>query len=665
MTTPLRKTTRSALAALAALAFCASPGSAFAQQSPHIGDDVASQMGYAHSFTTRLQDWRNALGNVPASTIRIGADRIRDYWDPDANGGRGAAFAGHFDAELRLAEDEGVTPVALLSVLPRFERLDAIRIAGQTDTPVNWIRIDDVDWFEVGAAMAGRYQPGSAWNQANTAPGFGVRHWLLFNECDGPWFHPENTPDRPDFNNESLQYFLDRYEEANRRFAEGVRSVDPDAKVYAGALATGWTPTYRFAARNWIKEVGDLLRSDGPERLDGYGLHNYPVDDLGVPLNAARMDTQGQHDDVRTFAGLLNHSPEVFSTEFNVEVPEFRPNGALRVTQTAAEERTAAQLLLALTWNNLGVQHTGGPRAGQFAGEFALTFSPFDIQRGQFASMAANARWQQNGQQARPNARGRVHQLVYQLTEGMNFTAAFSNDAGRGYVLRDDAGRQLAVRVHHDLDQFPDDDTWFVRVPGEHNRLEVFLYDSIVDAPGQPFGVLAPAQTREIATAAGDRFVGVGDLPPGQTVMVRTFAEEQPEPVAPARQVFSTDDTSGVVNFGDVPINGADPIFRRAGFGTDTLFINNVDFGAGGEELSIRYASLNGVRVEVVAFNPASGFFQQLAELDLPATERGADGVPLLEDAEAVPVGFDLIGPQTIIYTVKQGQARLRSISLR
>ena len=481
-------------------------------QNAGIGDTVADRMGVTYSFTVRNtpglnenQTWQQAWKNLAAGVTRISPERSYNYWDPNANNGFGRAKVEFIENEMKLAHANGTTPVVKFIFLPRFE---------------NGRDLTDVKWFEVGKAFAERYRIGSQWNKNNTSSSFGCRRWMILNEIDGPWYHvgkdksPENT--------ESLQKFMNQYRNANRAFAQGVRASDPSAEVYLGPLATGWVTEGSFRAEEWVKAAADLLKSTGTDRIDGFGLHTYPTTALsGQPGFQRKMDPQVQYNDIIAHAGLQSVSPKLYTTEAGVEQNDaLLANNAVVNLSQGLDQQVPGQLFLASLWNHLSVKHVSGPRDGQLANEFTLAFSPFDIQRGQWVSMATDARWhlKNNGTFA-PNSRGLVYQLITQLTKNVRITKVIRNSGTVQVEGRGLGGQRLYVRAHYPGDPYPNSNTWSVWAPPNTSRIQTFYWNSVDWRPkAAPQGVPVAAAQINFDKKPYGRFVQFG-VRPGETCM--------------------------------------------------------------------------------------------------------------------------------------------------
>ena len=511
----------------AALASCfLTPQAAAA---PPVGDDINDRMGLTQSFlvgyTNSVEhDWGSVWTNMKAGVTRIAPDRSTTYWDQSGRGGQGAARVEALDREVKLAFANNRTqPVVQFIFLPSFEE-------GR--------QIQDIDWFELGRAFAARYRVDSDWNLANTGPGYGIRRWMILNEIDAPWYHPGYSNGRivdPQTHTKSLNDALAQYRKANADFAAGVRASDPAADVFLGPLATGWVDeSYPYQAGRWITEARDLLLSRGPERLDGFGFHSYPstrlTDQDGFHR---RMDPQWQYDRAIQQAGLWSVSPSFYTTEIGVQVadidgpgpgPRFR--GA-RTTLPAEEQVLPAQLMLPLIWNNLAVRHSSGPRWSQPANVFTSVFSPFSINRGNWVSLAEDARWHLTlNNTFSPNSRGRVYQLVSQLGAGMSITRV-ARSADNAELTAEGGGKTLHVRMHYPDDPYTDRTSWALWVPPQTRRAQVFYWDSTRWLPKQaPQGLPTAERTIDLQPFPWAQYISV-PVRPGETVMLLLSTDEQ------------------------------------------------------------------------------------------------------------------------------------------
>ena len=468
---------------------------------------IDEMLGFSSNARTGPAMQRVAHDRVPTGTSRVSVHRIGSFYkvaDPDMpDEERPKPDA--FDAEMIVAFNKGQFPVINPISAPMMDAIDHA----------------DVNWYEFGRALAERFRPGSDWNQKHTSADWGATTYMLFNEYDGIWYHGSD---------ESRRYHLDMYAQINGDFARGVRSVYPEAKVYLGSLALGHAINGEFGAREWVKAAAPLFHSDGPDRIDGFGLQDYFDDDGKTRNHHLRIDVQAMVDDIVEHAGIAELSPDFYSTEFNV-----RPISARRekvdgkwqnhTLASEIEEDKAAEYMLTFLWNMLSVVHPGGPKAGEPATQFALPFSVFSNGRGQWTMLAADSEWTDSFSL---NKRGQVLELVARLGDGL-VIESIDEEAGLT-IASGDSGKLWAWTNLPNQTNLGDGSATSITLeglPADAEAVEVYYYDSVeLVGDGTQESRPVPADTLQLdgneAFDATTRTLKVDGLRAGQTVMFRS-----------------------------------------------------------------------------------------------------------------------------------------------
>ena len=296
-----------------------------------------------------------------------------------------------FDAEMRQARDNGITPIILLEYDGSYQTLDPPQPIGTYH-----------DWFAAGQQMARRFRPDGEWARENGVVGWGVTVFTAINEPDVL----QNIP-------------REAYHDALAGLADGVHSVDPALKVVPAGFAT--CNSHRDATLGgYGPAIKDLLE-DG--RLDGIDLHTY-YNAKYYPMTKGRdFSAQTCFDDVKRAMGLQREI-KFYSTEFNIA----------RLGDWS-DPKLAAKLFLSAFWDHVSVVGSDG-RTPAMALAFPWNLGTTDRVDGPAYAMAATENpWT-------PDSRSIVLRMVLRLAGDMTIK---SIDKPRGLTTLEGADAELIV----------------------------------------------------------------------------------------------------------------------------------------------------------------------------------------------------------------------------
>ena len=490
---------------LAALVFVASLAlvtGASAEPSEEGSRTLDQMLGFSGGHRQSNEDFNKVIDRLPSGVLRASTNGLPMIWDFDSDAeAKDRVKPESLDRRIKLAHERGMRPIVNLIAIPRGGKKDLF---------------SQVDWYWIGYRFAERFKPGSEWNQANTGADFGADTYMILNEIDGNWYHDDRA---------SREYMLSIYKDMNAEFAKGVRAAYPEAKVYLGSLASAHATKGPFSAREHLKEVAELFHSEGDDRLDGFGVQIY-LNEPFAKSTRSKLDVPKIINEMREHAGISSLKPDIYSTEMNVRAESAKlDDGTRKKTLTPEEEAGAAKWLLTHIWSHLAISKENVKGIKEPGIDFVLPFSPFSIGRGQWVSLSQDSDYDASQGEWEPNERGKVVQLVMQLTKGMRLKEIYDNP---GVVVATGEGRKLwafrnvpgltnvngGTGTEYNLRHIPDD----ARV------LRVYYYDSVrFDPETAPQGEPVPAQ--EIPLEGIESFTKNGSvmlrkLRPGETVML-------------------------------------------------------------------------------------------------------------------------------------------------
>ena len=281
------------------------------------------------------------------------------------------------DKLMLLAHEHGIEPILLFEYYTRTNRSlhDAAR------------------WQVIGKAYAERFQPNSDWLKSQGIHGWGVRYYSAINEPT--WKANNPTPIPPE-----------DYAAALEGLADGVHSINRKLMVNPGGWIEG---SLRHQEHVYSKAVAPLFNNG---KLHAIGIHRY-WDIAYVPMKD-RYDwsLQSQFEEVKRKAGITADIA-FYTDEMNVKKREI------------TEDEAARDFLTAL-WDALSVVG----RDGQRVTEFVMPWNIFNL-----TSKDTNYGLCTQLDPWTPVARGKVLQLVCQLTAGTDFVSCDPKGAGE-FVLQ-------------------------------------------------------------------------------------------------------------------------------------------------------------------------------------------------------------------------------------
>lgn len=248
--------------------------------------------------------------NTYAALRGIGAKlgRMNSYDWRDANG---VATPQHFDAAMREAQAQGITPIVLFEYYGNYQKLTPPQQTGSYD-----------QWVQIGLAYAKRFQPNGDWAKEHKIADWGASVFTFANEPD-------------------VESSIDKtvYHDALKGLADGVHSVNPALKVLPAGFAT-CNSHADASLRGYGPAIADLLE-DG--HLDGIDLHTY-YNARWFPLTKGRyFSAQSCFDRIKKALGLTRDI-HFYATEFNIAQEN-----------VWSDPKTAASLFLTAFWDEVGV----------------------------------------------------------------------------------------------------------------------------------------------------------------------------------------------------------------------------------------------------------------------------------------------------------------------
>ena len=331
-----------------------------------------------------------------------------------------------FDAAMREAYRNGITPIILLEYEGSYQDLDPPQPVGSY-----------ADWYEAGRAYAARFRPGGDWARENGAGNWGVTVFTAINEPDVQATTPHAA-----------------YRDALAGLADGVHSIDPGLRVVPGGFATcnsRGDPTFG----GYGTAIADLLE-DG--RLDGIDLHTY-YNARWFPLDRGReFSAQACFDKARSALGV-RRDINFYATEFNVA----RGDGW-------EDDDTLGALFLTAIWDHLGVQKTDGSSATVLAFPWNLSDTGH-IEGPAYAMAAGENPW-------KPDVRARVLKMVAGLAGDMSFVALDPRHSGT-FVLEGPDARLVVFQDRPGWTDLPAGEDWTVVAPPWAKTAELWGWDGL------------------------------------------------------------------------------------------------------------------------------------------------------------------------------------------
>jgi hypothetical protein len=296
-----------------------------------------------------------------------------------------------FDAAMREAHHNGITPIILLEYDGSYQSLQPPQLVGSYD-----------DWFAAGQAYARRFRPDGEWGRENGISGWGVSVFTAINEPDVQASIPREA-----------------YRDALAGLADGVHSIDAALRVVPGGFAT-CNSAGDATLRGYGQAIAGLLE-DG--RLDGIDLHTY-YNARWYPITRGReFSVQTCFDRVKQAMGLRREI-NFYATEFNVA-----RDGEWQ------DPKLAARLFLTAFWDQVGVVRGDG-RTSALALAFPWNLADTGrIEGPAYAMATSESPW-------KPDPRAKVLRTVLDLAGDM---ALKSLDPRAGLTLLEGDSGQLIV----------------------------------------------------------------------------------------------------------------------------------------------------------------------------------------------------------------------------
>ena len=354
---------------------------------------------------------------------------------------------------------------------PRPERLDKLMLLAHRHgiepillfeyyTRTNPSLHDAARWQVVGRAYAERFQPNSEWLTSQGIDGWGVRYYSAINEPT--WKANNPTPIPPE-----------DYAAALEGLADGVHAVNENLMVNPGGWIEG---SLRHQEHPYSKAVAPLFNNG---KLHAIGIHRY-WDIKYVPMrDRYEWSLQSQFEEVKRKAGITADIA-FYTDEMNFKKREI------------TEDEAARDFLTAL-WDALSV--VGGD--GQRVTEFVMPWNIFHL-----TSKDTNYGLCTQLNPWTPVARGKVLQMVCQLTKGAEYISSDPKSAGE-FVLE---GPDKKIWVWQNRKAWTNHcGTTFTvcDIPGGARELSVYGWDGL----------------RQTIKLEGQRTLEIRHLRPGETYM--------------------------------------------------------------------------------------------------------------------------------------------------
>jgi hypothetical protein len=324
------------------------------------------------------------------------------------------------------------------------------------------------DWFDIGAAFAGRFRKNSPFLASQGITDLGVYGYAAINEPD----HAEG---------EATGLTYTQYHDMLEGLADGVHSVDPDGKVWpAGYLSHDRDG--EFTAHGYCTAIVDLI-NDGT--LEGFDLHTYHS------ANNSPANYNNSHqfavDQFISQCGITRADVNPICTETNVQADPV-------ASQQGYTEETARNWFLTTMIDVLGTVRpdgswTIGPR---------LPWNLWDQSAEQF-HMAAQLvprteRWC-----------GHTYKMLLDLLWDMRFT--FNDPKGTGVHKLKGGGKSAWVfqNIHPSWSTLFGETFTIDDIPADATKVDVY------DGMGLIETVNGPGNSHVFSTATGKSYLFVAD----------------------------------------------------------------------------------------------------------------------------------------------------------
>lgn len=403
---------------------------------------LAERLGHDYSGWVNTNETNLALGigkQAGVKHLRLSA-RVAEWYT------KGRPSPERFDSYVLAAHAQGfAAPMLLISYYD-----DDIGL------------ITDYDWYQVGLQIAERFRPNSPWLVSQGISNWGITEYAVFNEPDvtNNWDGADGFP-------------FAEYQNALKRFADGVHAVAPTLKAFPGGFAG---PQYSkdWTLNGYLQAAAPLLNDS---TLSGVMIHSY-----NAPLNNRLWHPQIQFDLLKKANGI-NADVEFYVDEFNN-----RWGGD-------ASGRSFLTTLAAMV-NVVGKSGDGAQSKAVFVHPFSMNF--LESSRG-FGLTVQKEPWI-------PSERAKALRLLTQL--GGALTPVQFQPWNEGVMVLRGGGKKMWV--WQNLPQYSTiygPNATLTGVPADATRINVYAYNSSLDA-----------SLRTIATN-GATSVQLSDLPEQQTLI--------------------------------------------------------------------------------------------------------------------------------------------------
>jgi hypothetical protein len=340
------------------------------------------------------------------------------------------------DAAIAQSHAAGITPIILFEYDGTYLSLDPPIPIGSYE-----------QWFALGQAYARRFGPNGSWQRENGVKGWGVTMFQAFNEPD-----IQNVINKKEYHN------------ALAGLADGVHSINPDAKIFPGGFGT-CNSALDPSLRGYGPAIADLLNSG---QLAGIDLHTYYS--AWFPMSQGRyFSAQGCFDRVKSTSGVIRDI-DFLSTEFNFSMTD--------AENKVVPADVAAKGFLTGLWDNLGVVRSDGATSATI---LAFPWNLFDTPETTVDSAFQYGMAKQLSPWL-PDARGKALQWALCLSRDMNFVLLDPNLTGKSEAQFVLLNGTRTLYVWQDIPGWtlkPGKTFTFTQLPANAGTLSVYGFDGL------------------------------------------------------------------------------------------------------------------------------------------------------------------------------------------
>jgi hypothetical protein len=416
--------------------------------SGNLGWDIGYATPPWNDDPSLLDSRAKTIGQVIGlGSVRIGLS-VYDFH------GNGVMYPERIDNYVKACYKGGITPI----IIPNH----TAQVPGA---------INEYNWYNVGRALAERFQPGSNWNVSQGhGYEFGCRIYTTINE--------------PTVFSPNLDKTL--YYNALRDFANGVHSINPALKVINGG--------HLGAEFTYANATSELFNNG---TLSGINHHPYAAN-ITYGAGAGQGSPQEHFDYIKRNTTIGDVDCYIDETNFWI------PN----LTMTQDE---AAKLRMTHFWGALGVVGNNDRPVTKLMHAWNPMHNDLDVSSVESYNLGLSTSFHPNWT---ANAGGRVLQMIAWLTKGMDIISSTPKTTGE-MVL---SGRSKKMWVWHNRQGWGNKTgtSYTVKdIPKGSTQLKVYRYNSWTQSAGQR-GQESPYLTVNLS---GQTRYSFSNLPTSETYM--------------------------------------------------------------------------------------------------------------------------------------------------